>query len=257
MILLIDCEGIFQYDKNMNIPIVKEYGSWAVFIFSCAAGIITGYLTKPWLTGREFSVEILLTVLGLAFLINSKNPLTLFLRAREQKKEHLLWFIFFSLTGVILLAPFLREGIKNFLFFSPLIISYIILLLRGKEHLLITELNGFALLTLAAPISHFVITGEMSIRLFLCVYIFFAAGVFKVRTRLKKNLTYRVLMILYCAVSLGLFYLLNISPFILLPLIENIISVIWMKEEKLRTTGNTELIKGVVFTALLAFFWLN
>lgn len=209
----------------------------------------------PWLSGREFSVSILLTVLGLTFLINSKNPLSSFLRARERKKEYFLWFVFFTLIGFLLLIPFLTEGIKKFLIFSVLVLSYIILLARGKEHALISELNGFALITLSAPISYFVITGEMALRLYICVFIFFAAGVFKVRARLKKNFTYRSVMILYCAVSSGLFYLLKISPFILLPLIENIISVIWMKEERLRTTGNTELIKGIIFTILLAFFW--
>jgi len=239
----------------MKIPIVKEYGSWAVFIFSCAAGIVTGLSTRPWQTGREFSLEILLTILGLIFLINSKNSFTSLLRAKQQKKESLLWFIFFSLGGLILLAPFLAEGIKKFLFFSLLILSYMVLLLRGKEHYLIAELNGFALLTLSAPISYFVITGDMSFKLYLCVFIFFAAGVFKVKARMKKNLIYRFIMIFYCAVSLAIFYYLNISVFVLLPLIENIVSVIWMREEKLRTTGNTELLKGIIFTVLLAFFW--
>jgi hypothetical protein len=37
----------------MKIPIVKEYGSWAVFIFSCIAGVMTGMLTRPWLTGKD------------------------------------------------------------------------------------------------------------------------------------------------------------------------------------------------------------
>ncbi|MBI4679779.1 MAG: hypothetical protein HY753_00845 [Nitrospirae bacterium] len=72
---------------------------------------------------------------------------------------------------------------------------------------------------------------------------------------MKKNLVYRFIMIFYCAVSLAIFYYLNISNVVLLPLIENIVSVIWMREEKLRTTGNTELLKGIVFTVLLAFVW--
>jgi hypothetical protein len=248
----------------MKIPIVKEHGSWAVFIFSCAAGIITGLLTRPWLTGRDFSIAVLLTILGLVFLINSKNPLTVILRSKGrryesngsyQNKEHLFWFVLFNLIGFILLIPFLIGRIKTFLFFSPLILSYIILLFRGKEHHLIAELNAFALLTLSAPIVYFVITGEISFRLYLAVFIFFAAGVLKVRARIRKTLTYRWLMVLYCVASLALFAYLGISAVVLLPLFENIISVLRMREEKLRTTGNIELIKGVVFTALLGFFW--
>lgn len=240
----------------MKIPIVKEYGSWAVFIFSCAAGIVTGILTRPWQTGKDFSMDTLLTILGLMLLINSKNPLSSALRTKGQRKEHLLWFMFFSLVGFVLLTPFLTNGIKTFLFFSPLVLSYMILLSRGKEHYLLTELNGFALLTLSAPIIYFVITGEMSLRLYLAVFIFFAAGVLKVRVRIKKTLAYRWLMIFYCtASSLVFFYYLNISVVVLLPLLENIISVLWMREEKLKTTGNAELIKGVIFTILLIFFW--
>jgi len=52
----------------MKVPILKEYGSWTVFIFSCASGIITGLLTKPWHAGRDISVEMLLTILGLVLL---------------------------------------------------------------------------------------------------------------------------------------------------------------------------------------------
>jgi hypothetical protein len=253
----------------MKIPIVKEYGSWAVFIFSCVAGLITGLLTRLWQTGKDFSMDTLLTILGLMLLINSKNPLSSALRTKSestclpqrqartegQRKEHLLWFMFFSLVGFVLLIPFLTNGIKTFLFFSPLVLSYMILLSRGKEHYLLTELNGFALLTLSAPIIYFVITGEMSLRLYLAVFIFFAAGVLKVRVRIKKTLAYRWLMIFYCTASLVFFYYLNISVVVLLPLLENIISVLWMREETLKTTGNAELIKGVIFIILLIFFW--
>jgi hypothetical protein len=115
-----------------------------------------------------------------------------------------------------------------------------ILLLYGKEHYLITELTGFALLTLSAPILNFVITGVMSVKLLLAVFIFFAAGVFKVKARMKKTLSYRWLMVIYCACALIFFLRLNISYAILLPLIENIVSVIWMREEKLEITFSSE-----------------
>ncbi len=239
----------------MKVPIVKEYGSWAVFIFSCSGGITAGLLTRPWHTERDFSLDTLLTVLGLAFLVNSKNPLSSFLMSKGQDREHLLWLLFFSLAGFSLLIPFMIEGINSFLIFSPFIISYAILLAYGKEHHLLTELNGFALLTLSAPIVYFVITNEMSLRLYLAVFIFFGAGVFKVRARIKKTLAYRLVMIVYCAASFVFFYCLNISVIMLLPLLENILFVSRMREEKLKKIGDTELIKGIVFTVLLGFFW--
>ncbi len=238
----------------MNIPVVKEHGSWAVFIFSCAAGIITGLLTRPWQAGREYSVVTLLTVLGLALLINSKSPLSSALNA-VKKKKHILWFVFFSLAGLVLLIPFFYQGLKVFIFFSPLVFIYILLLFLGREHHLFTEITGFALLVLSAPAVYFVITGDLQIRLYLAVLIFFTAGVLKVRVRLRKSLFYRWTMIAYCAVSIFLFYLLDISVLLLLPLAENVIYVIRIREEKLRMTGNIELSKGVVFTFLLGFFW--
>jgi hypothetical protein len=42
---------------------------------------------------------------------------------------------------------------------------------------------------------------------------------------------------------------------VLLPLIENIWTVLMMREEKLKTTGYIELIKSVIFVILLSFNW--
>lgn len=241
----------------MKIPIVKEHGSWVVFIFSCAAGIIAGLLTRPWETGRDFSFPALCTIAGLVFLVNSKSPLAALLKTGpgKQRREHLLWFVFFSSAGFILLIPFLTEGLKQFLFFSPLILIYAVLISRGREHHLLSELIGFALLTLSAPVVYFLIAGSMSLRLYLAVFIFFAGGVFKVRAKIKKTPAYRWLMIFYCAASAVFFYGLQIPVILLVPFLENIISVIIVRDERLRTTGNVELIKGLVFTGLLGFFW--
>lgn len=239
----------------MKIPVVKEWGSWVVFISSVSAAVVTGLLTQPWQTGRDFSFKLFLTVSGLMFLINSKNALASTLRTKGRQKEPLLWFLFFSLTGLALLVPFLMEGVKDFSVFSLLVLTYVFLLLLGKEHHVFTELNGFALLTLSAPVVYFAITGEMSLKLYLAVFIYFAAGVLKVRVRLKKTLFFRFVMVLYCAAAAAVFYLIDVPVILLLPLAENIISVILMREEKLRVTGYIELSKGVVFIVLTGFFW--
>jgi hypothetical protein len=239
----------------MKIPFVKEWGSWAVFVTSWLAALIAGLLTRPWETGREFASLAILTILGLAFLINSKNPLAAVIRSKGKQKEHIGWFLFFSTTGLLMLVPLLIEGIGEFWPFSLLIVSYSILLYKGKEHHILAELNGFAMLTLSAPIIYFAVTGELSLKLYAAVTIFFAAGVFKVRVRIKKSLFYRWAMVLYCASACLIFYLLHISLILLFPLTENIMTAIWMREEKLKTTGYTELVKGIIFIVLIGFFW--
>lgn len=238
----------------MKIPVVKEWGSWAVFSSSCLAGLITGLKTKPWLAGRDYTNLTVLTILGLAFLINAKNPLASALRSTG-KKEHVRWFLFFALSGFALLIPFLTEGIKAFQVFALLVVSYFVLLSSGKEHHIAAELNGFALLTISAPVVYFAVTGEMSWRLYLAVTIFFSAGVFKVRLRLRKTLLFRLVMVLYCLTSAVIFYYMNISLLILLPFIENIVTALWLREEKLSTTGYTELAKSILFTVVIGFFW--
>ncbi len=226
---------------------------------SWLAAIVAG-LTRD--QGFSISYETVLTIIGLAFLINSKNPLASFFRsshgperADAGKREHLLWSLFFTISGALLLLPFLIDGLPVFAVFSLLIFSYALLLYRGKEHHLATELNGFALLTLSAPIVYFAMTGEMSMRLYTAVLIFFAAGVFKVRVRTRKTMKYRQLMILYCAAAVILFLLMDIQVILLLPLVENVWTVLFMREEKLRATGYTELVKALIFVVLIAVFW--
>ncbi|MEW6601786.1 MAG: YwiC-like family protein [Nitrospirota bacterium] len=239
----------------MKIPLVKEWGSWAVFFSSSLAALAAGLLTRPCGTGRDFTEVTLLTVLGMTFLINSKNPLASALRTRGNNKEHVLWFLFFSITGLLLLIPFLRDGARSFIMFSPLALTYIIMLYRGKEHSLFTEYNGFALLTLAAPVTYFTVSGVLSLKLYAAVLLFFGAGVFKVRVRTRKTLKYRWIMVLYCIAAIVFYYLMDVPAIILMPLTENLVSVILMREEKLRTTGYTELTKGIMFIILVGYFW--
>jgi hypothetical protein len=177
------------------------------------------------------------------------------LRTGGKDREHLGWFLFFALAGSALLIPFLVDW--PFIVFVSflLVLSYLVFVLRNKEHYLLAELNGFALLTLSAPIVYFVVTGDISWKLYAAVLIYFAAGVLKVRVKVKKTLPYRVLMVIYCLAAPPFYYCLEIPVVLLLPLLENIVSVILMREERLRTIGNIELIKGAVFLVLAGFFW--
>jgi len=250
----------------MKIPIVKEYGSWAVFGSSSLAALFAGLMTRPWNAGRDFSGTTCMTILGLIFLINAKVPLSSLLRSKsftesgesdtgKHNRESLYWFIFYMITGMLLLVPFLIEGLGYFICFSALVISYSMLMSRGKEHHLFAEINGFALLTLSAPVIYFTVTGDVSMRLYIAVLVFFVAGVLKVRVRIRKTSAFRIAMLCYCAASAIIFYLLDISLILLVPLFENIISAIWLREEKLKTVGDIELTKGIIFIVLTGFFW--
>lgn len=241
----------------MWMPVVKEHGSWIVFIFSSVAGIAAGLRVSPWHMGRDpfFFFVPVLTIIGLILLINSKAPLASALRKKTRRKVYLAWFSFFSISGTLFLIPFLYDGLTTFILFLPLVLCYVILLSLDMEHNLFAELLGFAILALSAPMVYFAVTGAMSYRLYFAVFIFFAAGIFKVRMRINKDLAYRWLMGFYCAASLPLFFLLNMPLVILAPFVENIASAVRMRDEKLRTTGNIELVKGLIFTALLILFW--
>jgi hypothetical protein len=250
----------------MKIPIVKEYGSWAVFGSSLLAALFAGLMTRPWDSGPEFSGTTLMTILGMTFLINAKVPFSSLLRSKAftesgesatgiQNKENLYWFLIFLFAGLALLTPFLIDGFRYFAGFTVLVATYSLLMFKGKEHHLLAEINGFALLTLSAPITYFTVTGDISMRLYAAVLLFFVAAVFKVRIRIKKTAIYRVAMICYCAASAIMFYLLEISLILLMPLLENVVSAIWMREEKLKTVGDIELAKGIFFIVLTGLFW--
>jgi hypothetical protein len=239
----------------MKIPFVKEWGSWAVFSCSVLAALIAGMLAYQGEGAGDYSAVTAMTVAGMALLINSKNPLASLLRARTGRAGHVLWFLLFSLSGLVLLVPFLIEGVQIFWICAVPVLSYAVLLYKGREHNLFTEYNGFALLTLSAPVVYFTVTGELSLKLYVAVLLFFGAGVFKVRVRTRKTLMYRWAMVFYCAAVLMLYRLLDISFIMLLPLLENVVSVMLMREERLKETGYTELIKGIVFIVLIGLVW--
>ena len=101
----------------MKIPVVKEWGSWVVYISSLLAAFAAGLLHSPGQTGKGLSVALISTILGLTFVINAKNPLSATIRTKGRQKEHLNWLLFFGVTGLILLLPFLLDGFQFFWFF--------------------------------------------------------------------------------------------------------------------------------------------
>lgn len=236
----------------MRVPLVKEHGAWFVLVFSCAAGILSGWSIR----GHEAILNFVLTSAGLALLINSKAPLLSLIRGRRLDKAALAWTVIFLVSGLLLLWPFLERVPVYFVMFSPVVIFYLFLIAVKKEHLLIAELTGFSLLTMAAPILFFMATGALSLKLYAAVLLFFCAGVFKVRMRMRKTVFFRVVMAVYCFFVLVVFYYLDIDVLILFPLLENITNAIWFRDEKLKVTGNVELVKGVLFLILFGLYFV-
>ncbi|MBI4825304.1 MAG: YwiC-like family protein [Nitrospirae bacterium] len=236
----------------MRIPLVKEHGAWFVFVLSCAAGILAAKTISEY--GTLF--KILLTSAGIALLINSKALLSPLVKGRRMDKAALAWTALFLTSGLLLLSPFLERGLTHFIVFSPLVVFYLFFIAVNREHLLIAELAGFSLLTMAAPIIFFMATGVLSLKLYVAVFLFFGAGVFKVRMRMKKTAFFRAVMATYCFSVLIIYYYRNIPCIMLLPLLENIANAIWFRDEKLKVTGNVELVKGIMFLTLLYLFYI-
>lgn len=239
----------------MKVPLVKEWGSWVVFCASCLAASAAGFSTQQWQAGSDTLGTTIATIAGLLFLVNTKPSLAALIRTRGTQRGHIVWFILFTAAGLLLLVPFLRTGTERFAPFLILAVSYGVFMWRGKEHHIFAELNGFALLTASSPVVYFVITGVVSMKLYAAVFLFFAAGVLKVRVRIRKSLFYRVLMIAYCAVTLIIFSVLRMHSILLAPLAENIVSALRLRDEKLKTTGNIELAKSIFFVILVGIFW--
>lgn len=236
----------------MRVPLVKEHGAWFVFIFSCAAGI----LVAKTISGYGTVFNMLLTVAGIALLINSKASLAPLVKGRRIDKTALAWTAIFITSGLFLMVPFFEKGLPHFIMFFPLVILYLFFIGVNKEHLLIAELTGFSLLAISAPIIYFMATGVLSLKLYVAVFLFFGAGVFKVRMRIKKTLFFRAVMVIYCFSILIIYFYSNIPCVLLLPLMENITNAIWFRDEKLKITGNVELVKGIIFLTLLYLFYI-
>jgi hypothetical protein len=227
--------------------ILKEYGSWSVLILSYLAGLLVNKDITP-----EFT-EVLL-FLSLSLFMNSKQSFTRWMRNASSKISLFVFILQIAIASLILILIF-REALIKLLPLVSIPIAYLILLKYFGEHLIITEITGFIVLTLSALISKFAVTGILDYRLYICITLFFTAGIFKVRVFLKKRAFERVLMVLYVALSIAVFSLLKVPIIILLPLIDNLIFSATLYKVKLKTTGWIEVSKGIVFLILLKIFF--
>ncbi|GBE01583.1 hypothetical protein BMS3Bbin06_01793 [bacterium BMS3Bbin06] len=227
--------------RSLRPYILKEYGSWTVLLLSYIAGLkMSG----------EAALSAVLGLVALSLYVNSKQCLALWLK-KKGHGPHLFIFIvqvvvasliiiYLTLGSFVTLAPFALVPLLYALFF-----------ISGRGHKLYTEVIGFATLSLSSLIARFLTAGELDIRLYVAVAVFFAAGVFKVRVQLRKGVRERFMMVAYVFFSLIVYYVCGLPVLIILPLSENLLHSLTLYRVPLKVTGWIEVAKGVAFIVLL------
>ncbi|GBD98612.1 hypothetical protein BMS3Abin07_00636 [bacterium BMS3Abin07] len=229
----------------MKKYLLKEYGSWSIM----AIAFMTGLLVS-----KGAGVDAAWAFVALALLVNSKQAFTLWMR-RVNGSGALLIFLAQALVSATIFILLFGKGILDLLPLIIIPIMYIALLVFKGEHFILTEISGFAVLSLSAVISKFSVTANVDYILYLCVAVYFIAGVFKVRVRFKRSTFMRAVMIVYVFFSFAACYLMKVPVIVLLPLADNLVFSITMYKVKLMVTGWVEVTKGVLFLLLMMFFY--
>ena len=225
--------------------ILKEYGAWSVLIIVSLIGVGVS---------RAYSWTLIPLFLALGLLINSKQAYMKWIRRTEDKTSLAIYLGQIVFAAVILLAVF-STNIPRLL---PLLVvpgAYLLMSKLAGEHFILTEVLGFALLSLAAVLVKFLLTDHLDLRLFLGVALYFTANVFKVKTLLLRKMQYRVLTVLYAAFAVFVYWRMQIPIIVLLPLTDNIIAASTLYKVKLQTVGWMEVAKSLTFLGLFIAYY--
>jgi hypothetical protein len=221
--------------------ILREYGSWSVLIVAFLIGLgVTREL--PW--------QALPLFIALGLLINSKQAYTKWTRQPSERMRLCVFLGQVATASVILFALF-AGNLSQVL---PLLIvptAYLLMNRYAGEHHVLTELLGFALLSLAAVLAKFLVVQGVDVRLFVATALYFTAGVFKVKAVLFRKTRDRVFAVLYVLLALYAYQRFQIASLVLLPLAENVVMAITLYKVRLQTTGWIEVAKSLVFLALM------
>jgi hypothetical protein len=224
---------------------LKEYGAWSVLITVSLIGVGVS---------RAFSWTLFPLFLALGLLINSKQAYTKWIRRADDRKSLAIYLGQIFVAAVILLAIF-GTNIPRLLPLLILPAAYLLMNKVAGEHFILTEVLGFALISMAAVLVKFLLTDSLDMRLFLGVALYFTANVFKVKTMLFKKMQSRVLTALYVFLAVFVYQLMSIPIIVLLPLTDNIIAAATLYKVKLQTVGWMEVAKSLVFTGLFIYFY--
>ncbi len=224
---------------------LKEYGSWSVLIVASLLGVGVS---------RTFTWTVIPLFIVLSLLINSKQAFTKWSRGTEGTTALIVFLAQIAAAAIILIILF-GSGIMMLL---PLLVFPAAYLLSNRfagEHAVLTEVLGFVLLSLAAVLMKYLLTGGIDVRLFLGVAFYFSAGVFKVKALLLKKTSYRFMTVLVILASLYVYHRMYIPMIILLPLLDNFIVAATLYKVRLKTTGWIELAKSLTFLLLFLFYY--
>ncbi len=224
---------------------LKEYGSWSVLIISYLIGLGVS---------RAFAWTAVPLFLSLCLMINSKQAFMRWVRKRDDARPLLVFLGQLAASAAILILVF-RNDIVMLL---PLLIFPALYLAANRlagEHFIVTELLGFVLLSLAAVLAKFLLTGGLDVPLFLGVAFYFTAGVFKVKALLFRKPVYRILTVLYALAAVYVYHRMHIPKIILLPLAENLAAVSGLYSLRLQTTGWIEVAKSIMFLLLFIVYY--
>ncbi len=224
---------------------LKEYGSWSVLIIASLIGMGAS---------RAFSWSVIPLFIAFGFLVNSKQAFTKLSWRTERITAYAVFFVQIAVAAVILISLF-GSGVIMIL---PLLVfpaAYLMSNRLAGEHAVLTEVIGFALLSLASVLMKYLITGGLDVRLFLGVALYFAAGVFKVKALLLKKTRYRIMAVLFVLVTLYIYHRMYIPLIILLPLLDNLIAAATLYKVRLKTTGWIEVGKSLAFLVLFLFYY--
>lgn len=225
--------------------LLKEYGSWSVLTIA--------YLIGLGVSGR-FSWKALPVFLALGLLINSKQAFTKMIRRATDRRSLAVFLGQILIATIILLAVFNRD-IPRLL---PLLVfpaAYLAMNRIAGEHFVLTELLGFVLLSLAAVLAKFLLTGGMDIRLFVGVALYFGAGVFKIKAVLIRKPLDRVLTVIAVVFAAVAYHGMHLRLIPLLPLLDNLVAAATLYRVKLQTTGWIEVGKSLIFLGLFLQFF--
>jgi hypothetical protein len=231
--------------SEINSYFLKEYGSWSVLIVAYLTGLAVS---------RGFAWQAVPVFFALGFLVNSKQAFTKWTRKKGDRVSFLVFSGHLVAATAILLLIFGRD-IPQLL---PLIIfpaAYLLMNRLAGEHFVLTEVLGFALISLAAVLAKFTVTRGVDVRLFFAVALYFTAGVFKVKALLLKKMRDRVFTVLYLILAVLIYRGYHISLIILLPLVDNLIAATFLYKIRLQTTGRIEVSKSVLFLVLMSVFY--
>jgi hypothetical protein len=221
--------------------ILKEYGSWSVLTVAFLTGLGVSRAV-PW--------QALPLFLALGLLVNSKQAYTKWTRQPSERK-HLGVFLGQVVAASAVLVGLFAGSLPQVL---PLLVVpavYLLLNYFAGEHNVLTELLGFALLSLAAVLAKFLVVGGVDVRLFMATALYFTAGVFKVKAVLLRKTRDRVLSVLYVLFALYIYRRFHVALVVLLPLAENIVMAATLYRVRLQTTGWIEVAKSLVFLVLM------